>query len=522
MIVFIPTAGLGKRLKENTEILNKSLLDLNNKPIISHIIEKFPNNTKFLIALGYKGDILKKYLKLVYKDRKINFVNIHPFKGKNSGLGLTLLKSSKYLKKPFLFISCDTLVKNGISFKNYDWIGYSNKKSGNEYRSIDIKKGKLIRINEKNIKHKNKKTYIGLAFIKNYKDFWNYTKQNYKFSKNQGEVFALNKLSKKNNVYSKNFTWEDTGSIINYEKIKLNYLKKNQPIILKKKNEAIWFVNGLVIKYSSDEKFIKKRVKRSKILKDFVPRIVDSNKYMYSYRFVEGEVMSKNLTLNKFKFLLNYLKKFWVINNVSKNKNFELSCLKFYKNKTYSRIKMFNKKYNFTDRIQFINNFKVEKMKMILKKTNWKLLSNGISSRFHGDLHFENIIINKNKFKFLDWRQDFENNLKKGDLYYDLAKLLHGIIVDHNQVNKNNFRIDIKRNKVFLKIRQSSNHKTCLKYFEKWLINNGYNLKKVRILTALIFINIAPLHHHPYSLFLYFLGKKMLSDQTKKEFNNIY
>ena len=47
MIVFIPTAGMGTRLKENTAYLNKSLLDINNKPVISHIIEKFPKNTKF-------------------------------------------------------------------------------------------------------------------------------------------------------------------------------------------------------------------------------------------------------------------------------------------------------------------------------------------------------------------------------------------------------------------------------------------------------------------------------------------
>ena len=518
MIVFIPTAGLGKRLKEKTNYLNKSLLDLNNKPIISHIIEKFPNNTKFLIALGYKGDIVKKYLKLVYKNKKINFVNIHPFKGKNSGLGLTLLKSSKFLKKPFLFISCDTLVKNNIKYENYDWIGYSNKKAGKEYRSVDIQKGKLIKINEKNKKHKNKKTYIGLAFIKNHSNFWKHTKLNYKYSKNQGEVFALNKLSKKNNVYSKNFIWDDAGSLFNYKKIKLKYADKNQPIILKKNNEAIWFANGLVIKYSSDENFIRKRVKRAKILKNFVPKIVKFNKYMYAYKYVDGEVMSKNLTLNKFKILLKYLKKFWKKNKRLNNKNFNLNCLKFYKNKTYFRIKMFNKKYNFIDNFHFINNCKVEKMKLILRKTNWESLSNGISSRFHGDLHFENIIFNKNKFKFLDWRQGFGNSLNEGDLYYDLAKLLHGIIVDHNQVNGNNFRINIKGNKVFLKIKQTENHKTCLKYFEKWLINNGFNLQKVRILTALIYINIAPLHHHPYSLFLYFLGKKMLSDQIKKNF----
>ena len=60
-------------------------------------------------------------------------------------------------------------------------------------------------------------------------------------------------------------------------------------------------------------------------------------------------------------------------------------------------------------------------------------LSRGINVNFHGDLHFENIIFSKNKFVLLDWRQDFNENLKVGDLYYELAKIMHGIIVSHER-----------------------------------------------------------------------------------------
>ena len=45
-----------------------------------------------------------------------------------------------------------------------------------------------------------------------------------------------------------------------------------------------------------------------------------------------------------------------------------------------------------------------------------------------------------------------------------------------------------------------------------WLKKEGYDIKKVNIITALIFINIAPLHHHPYSIFLFFLGKLLLEN----------
>ena len=517
MIVFIPTAGMGSRLKENTEYLNKSLLDINNKPVISHIIEKFPKNTKFVIALGYKGNLVKQYLNLAHANKKFKFVNVFPYKGVKSGLGLTLIKSSNFLKDKFIFISCDTLIKNKIKNSSYNWVGYSNKKAGTEYRSVNLKNGQLLKINEKNKTYKNKKTYIGLAFIKNYKEFWKYAKSNYKITKSQGEVLAINKLLKNNKFKAKKIIWNDVGNLLNYKITKLKFNKNNKHVILPKKKEAIWFVNDVVLKYSHDEKFIKKRIHRAKILNNFVPKILKFSKNIYVYKYINGKIMSKNLTLYNFIKLMKFLEKFWKKNPRTNQKKFRRMCLKFYKNKTLNRINAFNKKYNFKDKNHIINNIKVEKIKILLKKINWTKLSEGIATRFHGDLHFENIIIHKKKFKFIDWRQDFENDLKKGDIYYDLAKLLHGIIVDHNQVNKNNFKIKINDNKIYINIKKTNNHKICLKYFENWIVKSGYDLTKVRILTALIYLNIAPLHHYPYSLFLYFLGKKLLSDELKKK-----
>ena len=98
-------------------------------------------------------------------------------------------------------------------------------------------------------------------------------------------------------------------------------------------------------------------------------------------------------------------------------------------------------------------------------------------------------------------------------MYYDLAKLMHGLIVDHNQVHQNKYKIVKDGKKIIYQIDQSKNHKDCLRYFEKWIITNKFDLRKVKILTALIYLNISPLHHQPYSQFLYYLGKKMLSDE---------
>ena len=92
MKVCITTAGIGSRLEEKTKNLNKSLISVNYKPVLSNIIDRFPKNTNFVIALGYKKDPIKQFLKQAYPYLKFQFVNIRNYQGKGSGLGLTLLK----------------------------------------------------------------------------------------------------------------------------------------------------------------------------------------------------------------------------------------------------------------------------------------------------------------------------------------------------------------------------------------------------------------------------------------------
>ena len=74
--VLIPTAGLGSRLENYTKFLNKSLISINLKPTISWQIEKFPEDTVFVIALGYKGTLVKQYLQIAHPNRNFIFINV--------------------------------------------------------------------------------------------------------------------------------------------------------------------------------------------------------------------------------------------------------------------------------------------------------------------------------------------------------------------------------------------------------------------------------------------------------------
>ena len=59
--VVIPTAGLGQRLQDLTKNLNKSLVTIANKPVISHIMNSFPEKTEFVIPIGYQGNKVKSF-----------------------------------------------------------------------------------------------------------------------------------------------------------------------------------------------------------------------------------------------------------------------------------------------------------------------------------------------------------------------------------------------------------------------------------------------------------------------------
>lgn len=64
MKVGILAGGVGSRISEETEIRPKPMVEIGGKPILWHIMKHYEHYgfTDFVIALGYKGDYIKKYM----------------------------------------------------------------------------------------------------------------------------------------------------------------------------------------------------------------------------------------------------------------------------------------------------------------------------------------------------------------------------------------------------------------------------------------------------------------------------
>lgn len=516
--VFIPCAGTGSRLDIK---YNKALVTVGQKPVISYIIDKFPLDTKFVIALGYDGKTLKEVINVLYPNRNIEYVKIDPYEGEGSGLGTTLLQSSLYLNCPFIFYPCDSIVLENIPEPTLNWMGYANIKFSKKYRSIRIDKNVITEICSKNAK--GDYPYIGICGIKDYQDFWKNMKKGVDVgSIESGEAYGLKHLLSQN-IHAQEFTWFDTGNKKSLSQTRKYFKPKTKANILPKDNEAIWFINNKVIKFSLDSNFIFDRVYRANShISDYVPQIIHSTEHTYSYNWQIGKVLSTELTINRFDKLLTYLKDFWQQEPSDTPTKFSDVCHNFYYAKTIKRIKDYFKKFEQIDQKEIINLIYTPSIWEILAKVDWKWLCQGIPAHnFHGDLHFENILVDdKDNFTFLDWRQNFAGLLTHGDIYYDLAKLLHGIIISHEVVNRGLFSHSISNNKINFDFYRKNTSVELEKRFKSFVIEEGYDYNKVQYLTYLIFLNIASMHHYPYGLLLFHLGKvglyTLLSNDKKK------
>ena len=64
MRVIILAGGLGTRLAEETEVTPKPMVEIGDRPILWHIMKHYSyyGVKEFFVALGYKGDFIKRYL----------------------------------------------------------------------------------------------------------------------------------------------------------------------------------------------------------------------------------------------------------------------------------------------------------------------------------------------------------------------------------------------------------------------------------------------------------------------------
>ena len=115
MKVVILAGGKGTRISEYTKSLPKPMIEVCGKPLIHRIIDHYIKygHKEFIIALGYKGNLIKKYFAKTKLRKKIKIKLIDT--GLTTMTGGRLKRLRKYLDKTFLMTYGDGLSNVSLS-----------------------------------------------------------------------------------------------------------------------------------------------------------------------------------------------------------------------------------------------------------------------------------------------------------------------------------------------------------------------------------------------------------------------
>ena len=102
MKVVILCGGKGTRLSEETTLIPKPMVEIGGKPILWHIMKLFSlyDVTDFILAAGYKIEVIKKNLNIFNEFKKVTLVDT----GAETLTGGRILRLKKFLQRDEDFI----------------------------------------------------------------------------------------------------------------------------------------------------------------------------------------------------------------------------------------------------------------------------------------------------------------------------------------------------------------------------------------------------------------------------------
>ena len=501
--VVIPTCGLGSRMNSVNNILNKALLPFHNKPILSHIIEKFPDDTRFIILMGYSADQIRDYCGLTYKNKNIEYVNVDDWSSDKAGPGYSMTKCESMIDGDFWYIPCDTYFDENILDvdRTKDCIFVTNPPHGmsQHYTMFDVQNGVIVNTKFKESVTDDWVAFTGVMYIKEYLSFFVRL-----ISRDSPEIiWAIHPNSTCRNLDS----WLDFGNA----KIYQDALSRSQKYDFTKTNEITYQCNNRIIKWWKDGSIAKKKYLKASSNPNVYPIEIEHRNNWLAYTQFDGCTLYEKNDVTIFPSLLQWLKsEVWKHNEIDLHNAATL----FYKAKTLNRIDQFLEKYPDLPNVTHVNSVPVQSWEYYFNKLPWGTLENDLlPSHIHGDLQFDNLIVSPDgDFKLIDWRQEFGGVVEYGDIYYDLAKMIGGFIINYKDIKDNQFTFDMVDNKVFITFPGIDNADRYILEIKDFIRGHGWSVDKVQLLIPLIFWSMAPLHTPPFDKLLWYLGIKLFAD----------
>ena len=125
MKVVLLAGGFGTRISEYTKTIPKPMINIGGKPLLWHIMRLYAKQgfKDFYIAMGYRGEVIKKYFNKQFYDWNINLIDT----GQNTMTGGRLKRLKKYLENETFMLTYGDGLSN-INLKKLVSFHKKNKK----------------------------------------------------------------------------------------------------------------------------------------------------------------------------------------------------------------------------------------------------------------------------------------------------------------------------------------------------------------------------------------------------------
>jgi glucose-1-phosphate thymidylyltransferase len=198
LVVVIPAAGEGKRLKPHTQIKPKVMLEVAGKPIIGHIVDRIAqlNPDKVCVVVPPNDTTISDYIKANY-NLCLQFI----VQKKPMGLGHAILCAEEAVgNEPVLILLGDTIVDFDSSalLKEESVIGVKNVSDPRRFGVVLLKDGVIKKVIEKPSEPVSNLAIVGVYYFKN------------SFALYQ----ALNRLIEENRIVGKEYQFTDALQIL--------------------------------------------------------------------------------------------------------------------------------------------------------------------------------------------------------------------------------------------------------------------------------------------------------------------
>lgn len=231
--------GKGTRLGNLGKKIPKTLVKIQGKPILWYIIKVLKKNliNHLIFPLGFKGNLIKKYLKKIKEFKNINFDLI------STGLETSISKRIFFIKnkiksKHLVLLNGDAIfdfnlkkILNIHIKKNYD-ITFLGCSASLSYGVVAIKKNKIAgfkreinfdKVHSNKVKSTYGHVFSGISIIKS-----DLLKKNFKFNYDFEKEFYPKIIKRKNvNFTQINGFWYSIDNLKDIDNLKVKINKKN-------------------------------------------------------------------------------------------------------------------------------------------------------------------------------------------------------------------------------------------------------------------------------------------------------